>query len=390
VKLAGVLDLDTPQFGAESGCTVSKAKLFCVPATKTVVSAEDRATGLPITPLPVAGVPTAEDRVCYKVRCDAVPANQVVTDQFGTRTLERLKASMVCTPAVKGTTYCGDGTINGTEDCEGSNLGGATCQTLGFTAGGTLTCAPGCAFDASGCTCAPASTCGNAVKDGSEQCDGSDLGGATCASLGFTTGGTLACTTGCGYDTSGCACGGGGGLPATGQTTCWNTAGAVIPCAGTGHDGDFQAGATLAYTDNGDGTITDTNTGLMWEKLSDDGSIHDKDTTYTWDNAFAVKVTALNSGSFAGYTDWRVPNAKELQSITNYEHVAPAVSPAFNTACGAGCMTCSCTVTTDPYWSSSTNAGSSTSAWSVNFYYGHVGDWTKTFPFYVRAVRGGS
>jgi len=61
----------------------------------------------------------------------------------------------------------------------------------------------------------------------------------------------------------------------------------------------------------------------MWEKLSDDGSIHDKDTTYTWANAFATKVAALNAGGgFAGYTDWRVPNVNELQSIVNY---APSV-----------------------------------------------------------------
>jgi hypothetical protein len=118
-------------------------------------------------------------------------------------------------------------------------------------------------------------------------------------------------------------------FPATGQTTCWNSAGAVVACAGTGHDGEVQAGATLAYVDNGDGTVTDVNTGLMWEKLADDGSINDKDTFYTWDNAFAVKVATLNSESFAGHTDWRVPNVKELQSIVNYENVDPAVSSAF-------------------------------------------------------------
>jgi hypothetical protein len=102
----------------------------------------------------------------------------------------------------------------------------------------------------------------------------------------------------------------------TGQTTCWDTGGAVIPCAGTGQDGELQKGLARAYVDNGDGTITDTKTGLMWEKLSDDGSMHDQDTTYTWANAFAVKVATLNGGGgFAGYTDWRVPNVNELQSI---------------------------------------------------------------------------
>src|SRR5256712_5381503 len=57
-------------------------------------------------------------------------------------------------------------------------------------------------------------------------------------------------------------------FPAPGQTTCWDSSGNVIPCAGTGQDGDLQKGAPLSYTDNGNGTITDNNTGLLWEKLS--------------------------------------------------------------------------------------------------------------------------
>ncbi len=47
------------------------------------------------------------------------------------------------------------------------------------------------------------SICGNNVKEGGEDCDNSDLGGATCASLGYG-GGTLTCDISCSYDTSGC------------------------------------------------------------------------------------------------------------------------------------------------------------------------------------------
>src|SRR5262245_21387303 len=102
-------------------------------------------------------------------------------------------------------------------------------------------------------------------------------------------------------------------FPATGQTKCWDSRGAVIACPGTGQDGDIRAGAALSYTDNVDGTITDNNTGLMWEKQSDDGSIHDRDTTYSWANAFAVHIAGLNAGAgFAGHTDWRLPNIREL------------------------------------------------------------------------------
>jgi hypothetical protein len=183
-------------------------------------------------------------------------------------------------------------------------------------------------------------------------------------------------------------------FPATGQTTCWNSAGTVIACAGTGQDGDIKAGAALSYTDNGDGTITDNNTGLMWEKKSDDGSIHDKDTLYTWANAFAVYIAGLNAGAgFAGHTDWRVPNVKELQSIMNYENFNPAVSPAFNTGCVAACtvLTCSCTAARG-YWSSSTVAipplGPS-DAWLVVFFDGSMIANFKGNERRVRAVRSG-
>jgi hypothetical protein len=77
-------------------------------------------------------------------------------------------------------------------------------------------------------------------------------------------------------------------FPATGQTGCWDSSGNPISCTNTGQDGDIQAGATLSYTDNGNGTITDNNTGLVWEKLCDEdppGTTcpveHDVDTTYT-------------------------------------------------------------------------------------------------------------
>jgi len=178
----------------------------------------------------------------------------------------------------------------------------------------------------------------------------------------------------------------------TGQTTCFNAAGTVIPCAGTAQDGELQKGLVRAYVDNGDGTITDTRTGLMWEKLSNDGSIHDKDSTYTWTNAFAVKVAGLNGGGgFAGYTDWRLPNVNELHSLVSYGNVLPSVSAAFNTACPVGCTvtTCSCTQTYY-YWSATTYEYNPSSAWFVYFADGYVFSSAKTNGLSVRGVRGGS
>jgi hypothetical protein len=182
-------------------------------------------------------------------------------------------------------------------------------------------------------------------------------------------------------------------LPATGQTTCWDSSGSVIPCAGTGQDGEIQAGKVLAYVDNGDGTITDLSTGIMWEKKSDDGSIHDVENDYTWSSAFAVHVAGLNGGGgFAGYTDWRLPNVKELQSIVDYERGNPSIDPAFNTGCVPGCTvtSCSCTESGD-YWSSTTRADFPDSVWYVDFITGHVDDSGKgdVDGTQVRAVRGG-
>jgi hypothetical protein len=183
-----------------------------------------------------------------------------------------------------------------------------------------------------------------------------------------------------------------GGLQKTGQTICYNTPGSVIACAGTGHDGELQNGVARSFTDNGDGTITDNLTGLMWEKQSDDGGIHDKDNTYTWDAAFASKLVTLNGGGgFAGHTDWRVPNIVELESLKNFGAVSPAVYSAFNTNCAATCTvtTCSCTKSYT-YWSSSTYQSGPTLVWTLYFFDGRTEFDDKTNVRALRAVRTGS
>jgi hypothetical protein len=181
----------------------------------------------------------------------------------------------------------------------------------------------------------------------------------------------------------------------TSRTQCWNGSGQVIPCAGTGQDGEFQKGLDRVYVDNGDGTVTDMQTGLMWEKLSRDGSIHDKENVYRWPDAFGVKVVGLNALQFAGYTDWRVPNVNELYSLVKHDQYSPAVSsPAFHWNCIVGCtvLTCSCTYTQSAlYWTSTTEFEfPGRAAWIVNFHDGSVSRWSNgNPPLHVRAVRGG-
>src|SRR5436309_15650563 len=127
-------------------------------------------------------------------------------------------------------------------------------------------------------------------------------------------------------------------LPATGQTTCWDSNGNVIPCAGTGQDGELREGAPLAYVDHGDGTVTDVTTGLMWEKLSHDGTVHDEHNPYTWANAITAHVATLNRTNFAGHNDWRLPDVRELQAIVDYQTILPTVASAFNNHCSPGCQ----------------------------------------------------
>jgi hypothetical protein len=105
-----------------------------------------------------------------------------------------------CTGGGTQTATCGNGVAEGTEQCDGADLRGATCASLGLGSG-PLACTANCTYDTSGCVQQP--VCGNGVKESGELCDGTDLDGATCASLGFVSG-TLSCASNCTYNTSGC------------------------------------------------------------------------------------------------------------------------------------------------------------------------------------------
>lgn len=144
VKLKGIVDVTSPQFGLEAGCKIGKAKYFCVPASKSVISAEDKATGLPIAPLPVYAPDAPVDRICYKLKCPLpAPPDTAVTDQFGSRTLTKFKAAYLCTPAVKGAGFCGNAIIDAGEDCDGAVLGACT---VGCRANCTCMCETACCF----------------------------------------------------------------------------------------------------------------------------------------------------------------------------------------------------------------------------------------------------
>jgi len=120
------------------------------------------------------------------------------------------------------------------------------------------------------------------------------------------------------------------------------------------------------FIDNGDGTVTDTSTGLMWQQATA-GSMD-------WQSA----LTYCENLSLAGHDDWRLPDRNELQSLVDYSRYNPSIDT------GAFPDTVSYL-----YWSSTTSANYTSSAWPVDFYYGSVGYYGKSNSCYVRAVRSG-
>jgi hypothetical protein len=180
-------------------------------------------------------------------------------------------------------------------------------------------------------------------------------------------------------------------FPATGQTKCSSAgnSGQEIDCAGTGQDGEIQAGGHLHYTDNGD-TITDDNTKLEWEKKlnwdtqEDQTNLHDADNTYTWGDAFDVFIKDLNTEPcFAEHCDWRLPNVKELQSIVDYDRLRPAIDPIFVVPRPPA------RVSGGNWWTSTSDNEIRLFAWAVTFQFGGVQEFFKTEKALVRAVRGG-
>jgi hypothetical protein len=147
-------------------------------------------------------------------------------------------------------------------------------------------------------------------------------------------------------------------IPQSGQTTCYNAAGANIACAGTGQDGDIQAGAVMPvprYVDNGDMTVTDMFTGRVWMQkqnwffagtgICGPGG----GTTYNYANAVnAVNYLSLNL--CGGRPDWRIPTANEVASVTDYS----LATPSFYLP-GAPFTNAGATTLNSAYWTSSEN-----------------------------------
>jgi hypothetical protein len=153
----------------------------------------------------------------------------------------------------------------------------------------------------------------------------------------------------------------------TGQTTSYRT----------GDDGDLQKGVGLCefvprFTDNGDGTVTDNLTGLMW--------VQDANAARIWNSAIddSYNLSFGNAGCGSTYTDWRLPNIKELQSLIDYGNSSGPTLPSGHPF----------TYLHNSYWSSTSLCDPNTDfAYVVNINDGSTSFSEKTSSLHVWPVR---
>ncbi len=136
---------------------------------------------------------------------------------------------------------------------------------------------------------------------------------------------------------------------------------------------DLSSTVSPSFTDNGDGTVTENNTALMWQQ---DGT-----SSMTWEAALAQ----CEGLTLANYEDWRLPNIKELRSISDDDNLYhPSVSSTYFT------LTETYPQTTTVYWSSTTRENGTEQAWYVDFYYGLVSHKDKVNTGHVLCTRSAS
>jgi hypothetical protein len=184
-------------------------------------------------------------------------------------------------------------------------------------------------------------------------------------------------------------------LPDTGQTKCYDNQ-VEIACpqpeeAFYGQDGIYiinppsytkldEYGNPLPGSAPSWTMVRCNRTGLIWEVKTDDGSVHDRDNQYTWQQAKDVFIANLNAKWFGGFSDWRLPTVKELALLINRDSWNPTIDFNYfpNTVLGGSW-----------YWSSTSCASGSTKAWAVWFRQGLVSPQNlKLYSLHVRAVRG--
>lgn len=135
------------------------------------------------------------------------------------------------------------------------------------------------------------------------------------------------------------------------------------------------------FTDHGNGTVTDQATGLMWDQCylgqGTAGCGGGSTGFYNWQAALQAARNASNA-AYKGYSDWRLPNVKELESLVKADAYDPAIDGVAFPGSGTGSWSWSSTVYFDPAL-----------AWLVSLSKGDVSYDAKGNSYSVRLVRGG-
>jgi hypothetical protein len=166
-------------------------------------------------------------------------------------------------------------------------------------------------------------------------------------------------------------CGDGLACQRLGGPLCFDPNWAAWPMPNDATDVAQGAPNPTHYTDNGDGTVTDNVTGLMWQKTL---PVTSPPPYQIWNDA----VATCRGLRLAGYDNWRLPSAIELLSIVDYGHANPAIDQSVFPNTPAS-----------PFWTSSTTPGAGAMYWVVLFDDGRTipeGAFTQTYS-YARCVR---
>jgi hypothetical protein len=287
-----------------------------------------------------------------------------------------------------GVTGAGGSSSGGAVGSGGTASGGSTASGGVIGSGGTAT---GGTSSLGGVLASGGAATGGATSSGGATGSGGSGSGGAPSSGGSGAGGS--CTNACISGASQC-------LSSTSLETCGPAASGctsytTTDCSATGLVCERYAPAGCAdptwaewpmpnsqvevtagapnlenYTDNGDGTVTDNVTGLMWQQAVPTG-------TYTWEQAKAYCPPL----TLAGHSDWRLPSRIELTSIVDLGVLSDTtINSAYFPS-----------TPSNAFWSLSPVAGSPSSAWdsawSVSFNIGVIYSLATASTYYVRCVR---
>ena len=241
----------------------------------------------------------------------------------------------------------------------------SVCDALGPSCSGTSTLAmcmmdsQGCFYEAGSSPCAngvcngptgQASCCTNACTSGASMCDGNTVRACNVSASGCTDWMTSTCASGLLCER----------FPAP---SCVDPNWAEWPIPNSSKEASAGAPNAEGYTDNGDNTVTDKVTGLMWQQQFV--------TSYNQSMAAAYCPTL----TLGGHHDWRLPTVIELASLIDVGSIPTINTTAFPNTPG------------EIFWSSTVNVQSSDYAWYVDFNSGLTDGIFTTLQFNVRCVR---